>query len=162
MRSDRRSSTSSEKQPERPSCAIAMRSSQRRAGRHTSPLVRAKPAAGLRYRRWALLTRDLVAAVAPDALRVRRYRRERDAELLRGELLARPVDHPDDNGFLHHVDPLRRGAAGGPARAAHAGGDVEGVAELGQLALHLLVGLELVDQAALEPPAHAGQLRLIQ
>src|SRR5207248_10871561 len=102
----------------------------------------ALPVAGLRYRRWALLTRDLVAAVAPDALRVRRYRRERDAKLRRGELLARPVDHPDDDGFLHHVDPLRRGAAGGPARAAHAGGEVEGVAELGQRSEERRVGKE--------------------
>src|SRR5712692_10787465 len=39
---------------------------------------------------------------------------------------------------------------------------MERVAELRQLALHLLVGLELVNEAALEPAADPGELRLIQ
>ena len=39
---------------------------------------------------------------------------------------------------------------------------MEGVPDLGQLALHLLIGLELVDQAALKATADARQLRLIE
>src|SRR5256885_5346308 len=39
---------------------------------------------------------------------------------------------------------------------------MEGVAELRQLALHLLIGLELVDEAALQPAAHAGELGLVE
>src|SRR5207248_10734937 len=127
-----------------------------------APAALALALAGLRDGRRALLTRDLVAAVASDALRVRRYGGERDAKLRGGELLPRPVDHSDDDRFLDHVHPLRRRAAGRATRAAHAGWDMEGVTELGKLALHLLVRLELVDQAALEPAANAGQLRLIQ
>src|SRR5258708_7119917 len=39
---------------------------------------------------------------------------------------------------------------------------MERVAELGQLALHLLIGLELVDETALEASAHAGELRHVE
>src|SRR5439155_6649799 len=104
----------------------------------------------------------LVASVAPDAFGVRGNRGERDAELRCGELLARPVDHPNDDRFLPNVHSLRRCASRRSAGPTHARGDMERVAELGQLALHLLIGLELVDEAALEPAADAGELRLVQ
>src|SRR5207245_10807507 len=107
-----------------------------------------------------LLGPDLVAAVAAHAFGVRRDRRERHAQIGGGERLAAAVDHPDDDRFLRHVDALRHRAARRAALAALARRDVEGVADLRELALHLLIRLELVDQTALETPAPAGALPL--
>src|SRR5439155_4026575 len=98
----------------------------------------------------------LVASVAPDAFGVRGNRGERDAELRCGELLASPVDHANDDRFLHHVHSLRRWASRRSAGPTHARGAMECVAEVGQLALHLVMGVALVVGAALEPAAVAG------
>src|SRR5207248_10405880 len=110
------------------------------------------------HRRRPFLTRDLVASVRSDAARVRADGVESHAECLRGVFGAAAGCELHDDRFLHRVRALRRRAARGATRTALARGDVECFAELRQPPLHLLVRLELVDEAAFETTTDAGEL----
>src|SRR6202008_722168 len=113
-------------------------------------------------RRRPFLTWDFVAAVRADAARVRGHRAELDAELRRGVLGAVAGDELDGDPLFCDVRALSRGATRGSARTAHACRDVEDLPDFRELALHLLIGLELVDEAALQAAAHTRQLGLVQ
>src|SRR5262249_46840253 len=115
-------------------------------------------AACLRRRGGALLARDLVRSVRADALGVRRNGTARHPQLGGPALRAPAVDEADDDRLLRHVRALHLRAPGGAALPADTRRDVEGVADLRELALDLLVRLELVDEAALEPAADPGEL----
>src|SRR5262249_28813779 len=101
------------------------------------------------HRRRPLLRRHFITAICPDALGVRRDRVERHAELGGREFGAAARRELDRDGLLDHVDALRHRAAGRPALATATRRDVERLADLWEPTLHLLVGLELVDEAAL-------------
>src|SRR5207253_11457327 len=96
------------------------------------------------------------------AFGVSRHGIECHAELGGGELQPTALGDLDDPRLLRNVRTGDLGAAAGAARAGSAAREMEYLADLRELALHFLVRLELIDQAALEASADAGELGEVQ